>query len=302
MVHPLADVVPDTNWLIKYLGIQRAYDKDVQSALQRAAFDAAKIANKLKDGEKISERTRRYQANLVRYQIRDIIKDLFSDLVPTLRAGQRDAAEAAARLDLAQSAQVLKALYPNEDMRKHAEASMVQTARHSIEAMVNRVTGYSPSYPLSRRVYRSGAIASGRLDRKIDSALGRGVSAQELAKAVKKDILPNTPGGVSYAAMRLARTEIGNAFHTQVINSVQDHEWVTDVRWNLSGQHKPDPGDLCEQYAAQGTFNKNEVPNRPHPNCMCYVTPVTDNFQSFADRLKAGDFHAYYQRRYGGVA
>lgn len=301
MTSPLKnDEQQRANWLIRYVGVQKAYDKKVVAALKLAAKDALEAADKW-DRMNIGDRTKRFQFDLVAKEIRSVVADMFKGLVPVLQQGQMDAAEAAAKALLAEDAKVLEALFPDANMRKSWEESFTASARHSIGAMVNRVAGISPTYTLSRRVYRSGALSSNQLQRQINSSLARGSSAKELADLVRKSILPNTPGGVSYAAMRLGRTEINNAFHTQSILSLKDEPWVDQVKWNLSGVHKPDPGDPCETYAATGTFNKDEVPLKPHPQCMCYVTPVMVEFNEFAANLSAGVYDSYYQKEYNAA-
>jgi hypothetical protein len=267
------------NWLLRFVGLQTAYDRKVIAALKHAEVEADKAVAKM-PGENISSRVRRWQINLVRKEIKQVIRDLFTVLTPVIRNGQRDEAEAAMRAQLAEDAKVLHILIPNKDEREHWEEASVETARRGIVLMINRVTGVSPTYPLSRRVYRAGSLAAGTLDRQINSHIARGASHKELANAVSKSIKPSVPGGVSHAAMRLARTEIGNAYHAQSIGEYQDEPWVINVEWNLSGSHNPDPREICEQYADIGIFDKAKVPPLPHPNCMCYITPVLEDFST----------------------
>jgi hypothetical protein len=285
------------NWLLRYLGVQQTYDKAIADALELAAIDAEEAFDKL-GTVKIGERTRRYQINLVRKELRSLIRDLFQDFVPIIGRGQQDAAEAAEKAALAEDAKVLAALFPDPNLRKAFEASFKATARQGIQAMVNRVIGVSPTYPLSRRVYRAGALASGQLDRQVNSHLARGSAARDIAADVRKSISPKVAGGVSYAAMRLARTEINNAFHAQSIGTMEDKPWVESVRWNLSRVHKDDPGDLCEEYSDIGTFDKTDVPLKPHPQCMCYITPELSSFADFAAGLQSGVYDEYYHRKY----
>jgi hypothetical protein len=264
----------------------------------KAAKDADTVLKKLPDfdeGAGIGSATKRYQTNLVRYELRDLIRSLYKGFIPILGQGQQDAAEAAARASLAEDAKVLDALFPARDMRDTWERNFIASARQSIGALVNRVTGVSPTYPLSTRVYRTGALSRGLVDTTINNHLARGSSAAELAKAVTKSISPNTPGGVSFAAMRLARTEINNAFHVQSMQEM-DKPWAQEVKWNLSKMHKPDPGDPCEEYARIGTYSKDAIPLKPHPQCMCYITPVMLDFNIFAQQLRAGSFDDFYSR------
>lgn len=285
-----------TNWLLAYLGVQKTYDAKVKKALIAAEKDAAKAAAKLAGLDNIGARTKRFEVNLVRYELRDIITKLYKDMIPTIRAGQSDAAYAAAKAALREDARVLKALFPDAKMRRDYEESFTATARHSIQAMINRVLGVSPTYSLSARVYHTSALSKGFVDREINNHIARGTSAKELAKDVSKLIKPSTPGGISYAAMRLARTEINNAFHAQSIGGAQDSPWIADMEWHLSRVHVPSPGDLCEQYSGH-KFTKADVPAKPHPQCMCYVTPVMIGWSQFATALQAGAYDDWYESK-----
>lgn len=284
------------NWLLRYVTVQQLYDKKIVSALQHASVQAGEVADKL-TGDNIGARTKRYQTNLVRHEIRDIIKNMFKDLVPTLNAGQQDAAEAAAKAALAQDAKVLNALFPNASERKAWEAGFVQSARHGIAAMATRIL--NTNLPLSKRVYKSSAFATGQLDRKINSHLALGSSAVDFAKDIRQFVSPKTPGGVNYAAMRLARSEINNAFHAMSIQSAQEFPWTESVEWHLSKSHKENPGDLCEVYAAQQYFDKNMVPPKPHPQCLCYVVPQTTEWSDFAMQLESGAYDDFFESKYG---
>lgn len=247
-------------------------------------------------GDNISDRTKRYQVNLVRNEIRDIIKLMFKDLVPVINKGQQDAAEAAVKAALAQDAKVLEALFPIDTARKAWQASFTQSARHGIVAMVTRIT--QSQQPLSTRVYKTSAWVNNQLDRKINSHLARGSSAVELAKDVRKLIKPGTSGGVKYAAMRLARTEINNAFHVMSIQAAQEFPWVEQVEWHLSESHEENPGDLCEVYA-DNVYPKDGVPLKPHPQCMCFIVLKTMPWDQFTSQLASGAFDDFYEQKYG---
>jgi hypothetical protein len=163
--------------------------------------------------------------------------------------------------------------------------------------MLTRLT--KSKIPLSRRVYKSGAMASGALDRQINSALARGASAKELADGVRKSINPSTLGGVSYAAMRLARSEINNAFHVMSIENAQEVPWTDEMEWHLSKVHKKNPSDECERYAKKKTYPADKVPLKPHPQCMCYVTPKSVGWKDFKSELKSGKYDDYFEKKYG---
>lgn len=285
------------NWLFKYIDVQQVYDKKIISALQQASVDAGEAAAKFQGNDNVSSRVAVYQSSLVRNEIRKIMRDLYKSFVPIINAGQQDAAEAAAKASLQEDAKVLEALFPDAKERAKWQDSFKQSARHGIQAMITRVL--HTNQPLSTRIWNSGALSSGVLDRKINSALARGASAKDLAKLVSSDVKYGAPGGTSYSALRLARTEINNAFHAQSIGQAQDSPWVDDMEWHESKTHKPNPGDLCESYALERLFPKGDVPPKPHPQCMCYVTPVEQDWNTFASQLSSGAYDDFFEKKYG---
>jgi len=149
---------------------------------------------------------------------------------------------------------------------------------------------------LSKQVYKTEAMSKQWVDRAIHRVLLQGGSWKDLADAVKPFINPNTPGGVSYAAKRLGRTELNNAFHQTAIRLGEQNPWVTGQRWNLSGSHGRK--DECDVLASKtvsrklgrGVYPDDAVPRKPHPQCLCYLTPQTVSEEEFFDRLLAGDY------------
>lgn len=149
-----------------------------------------------------------------------------------------------------------------------------ETARQGLELdRVRRAKVLSP------RVYRNSQLASGAVERTIRAGIIQGLSAKELAGNVAKFISPSTPGGVAYAATRLARTELNNAFHeAQKIQG--EAPWVAATKWNISKSH-PKPDD-CDRFAEQdiydlgkGCYPADRVPDKPHPQCLCFTTYET---------------------------
>ena len=146
MTSPLTPEEQRRNWLLRYLGLQAVYDRKVIAALKHAQYDAGQAAKKWQ-GMNIGDRTKRYQINLVKHEIHKIIRELFAGLGPVIKQGQRDAAEAAMRAQLAEDAKVLRALFPDRAERKAWQEASVETARRNITIMVNRVTGVSANVP-----------------------------------------------------------------------------------------------------------------------------------------------------------
>jgi hypothetical protein len=148
--------------------------------------------------------------------------------------------------------------------------------------------------PLSDRVYQSQQLVTGQVDDIINSALSRGASARDLATDVRRFIRPDVRGGVRYAALRLGRTELNNAFHAAQVDTAIKTPWTTSVRWNLSGSH-PRP-DQCNEYAENagtGLWKPEEVPAKPHPNCLCYTTPETPSREEFVRQFTAGEYDSF---------
>ena len=150
---------------------------------------------------------------------------------------------------------------------------------------------------LSPRIYHQRALDDGRVEQIIRQGLISGLSAKELAKDIYKYVSPTAPGGSSYAAMRLARTEINNAFHERQVDGAK-RPGVKAVQWNLSGSHRVP--DLCNVYASHGGnghWAVDNVPDKPHPNCFCYLTYIMMGPDDFKKALDRGDFDDELDRR-----
>lgn len=149
---------------------------------------------------------------------------------------------------------------------------------------------------LSRRVYKNASLTNGKIETIIRTGLVSGLSAKELADEVYKHVSPRAPGGASYSAMRLARTEINNAFHERQIAGAT-RPGVIAVVWNLSGSHRVP--DKCNVLATQnkGEYPPDKVPDKPHPNCFCYLTYKTMGREAFKKALEGGDFDDEISRR-----
>lgn len=150
---------------------------------------------------------------------------------------------------------------------------------------------------LSATVYRLRALHDGKVEDTIRKGLISGLSARELADDVYKYVSPNTKGGASYAAMRLARTEINNAFHERQLQGAT-RPGVRAVVWNLSGSHVvPDKCNVYANHNGNGHFAPDKVPDKPHPQCFCYLTYVTQSPEQFRKALANGDFDQELEKR-----
>ena len=86
---------------------------------------------------------------------------------------------------------------------------------------------------------------------------------------------------VRYHSLVIARTEANNAFLAGHVEQAKASDWVIGVKWNLSASHRTECE--CEELASRdryglgpGVYPPDRVPDRPHPNCFCYMTDVVD--------------------------
>lgn len=181
---------------------------------------------------------------------------------------------------------------------------------------------YDDGLNLSGRIWRLDAQTRKGIDRVIYNALAKGLSAWEtaeqletylgagrncprwtherLAGLTKKDIASgNKTGlitgsecdgqGVSYNALRLARTEIQAAHHLANDLVFQKMPWVTEEQINLSPAHAEE--DECDEVVeggreGKGIYPKGEIKLPLHPHCMCYKTAVLMDNDEFIDKLR----------------
>lgn len=284
-------LTPRENWLLRQLQVQGIADRELNKALKHAAAEAERELLKLADKEGIGAAVRRTQLLLARRAMGRILNDLFLEVREVISRGQKAAIKAALDASANDEARILAILFPDRQERASYLRSLQQTAERNVQAMVTRMTG--SERPLSRRVYHSKQLADGTVSRTINAALARGSSVAETAKAVKNLIRPDTPGGVSYAAKRLARTEINNAHHAMSKIQNEDKPWIHNVRWHLSKSHPTGTGCLCETYAKIGVYPKDQVPDKPHPNCFCYITPEMISVSEFEKNLVAGAYNGW---------
>jgi hypothetical protein len=268
--------------LIEYIKVQTVTDVEIRQLWRDVQKEAGRIIRS--NPGKI----RTMQTKLASQQI-----EAWANSKELIHVGIGDATDAAA---------LVQATYDEELFRKagvssrYWSASLMAQARAGINSVISRKEN---GITLSERVYKNRQGTMSQLNRVLNAGLALGKSASEIAKDVEKFINPQTPGGPHYAAQRLARTELNNAFHTTSLKGYMDSPFVDKVKWHLSGSHKVP--DECNQYAEKshtrggdaGVWKKSEVPGKPHPNCLCYTTPIVIDEEDFLKQLKAGKFDSY---------
>lgn len=294
----------DRRPLVAYLRVQRATDREMIAALTRSANRMNAELRRLEGRTGIGAAVRREQIASILAAIHRENEALWRSLGYTVLAGKE--AAAAAAVEHMYPRALLGSVFPAADidyMIRSAEASARATA-DTLAARLNL-----SRIPLAQSVYHNRDLVDGRIDDIVNSALSRGASARELARDVRKFIRPDVRGGVRYAAMRLGRTELNNAFHAQQVQSGIETPWTTGLLWNLSGSH-PRP-DECNEYAdtvheegkPAGVYSPENVPAKPHPNCLCFTTPETVDRATFIRQFEAGQYDGIVDSmlRNGGI-
>jgi hypothetical protein len=295
VTHPDPSSDPDKKvWLNPLMRVIQRSDVDMRRLLRetadRAAADVERLA--LKPG--IGASVRAGQLHAVRAALTGSLGDLWRAAGNLTKANRLKAIAEAMRVGADWDKRVF-GIAMSDALRNQLKLGVTATADRNTRLMLQRYT--HETIPLSEKVYHSEKLAGGWVDRAVNQALGRGLSARELAKEVRSLIKPDVPGGVSYAAMRLARTELNNAYHYAAIQDNQDKPFVDSFAWKLSKSHPR--VDKCDEYAADSPYAKGEVPDKPHPQCFCYVAAQVIDEDDFVDNFKKGDYDDYLTDKYG---
>jgi hypothetical protein len=271
-------------------------ERDVALAMEADLRDAQnelekRLARLAQRSGGLSTEVRQAQLSQISQQLRLVQNSLWKELGQDIEEGGVQAADKAADVQAVYDKVLWSsagASVPEELVRaQHAYAREVVRTYYS--RTVNNI-------PLSSQVYKTQALSQGWVDRAVNRVILQGGSWRDIAKAVTPMIDPNTPGGVSYAAKRLGRTELNNAFHTTQTQLGEANPWVEGQKWNLSRQHpKADDCDVMAKASHYrggdpGVYLATDVPRKPHPQCMCFITPETVSEEEFFDRLLRGDF------------
>lgn len=272
-------------------GSQRT-DQAILREIARAARKAGREAEELLEEGGRGNRTRANQLRVTRAALYKTMHEMWEGVGTLTIFGEAEAARLAQASMNELEDKLWRAYGKQGDGIRRA---LEQQARAGVDAYISRQENI---VELSNRVYRNRDLAMGKITQVINAGLLQGKSAKEIANDVEQYINPKTRGGVRYAAMRLARTEINNAFHFSAIRHTREMPWVTGYKWHLSGSHPR--ADECNLMASRdhngmgpGIYNKRSVPGKPHPHCLCYVTAVTVDPKHFAAAMKAGRYDQY---------
>lgn len=284
-------------WSIAHGRAQRDLTRNVRKVLQEAFDSINRQMRELEQRPGVGAAVRREQLSTVRTRLRAEINTLTRSLSGVIGNSKLDAGEKAVNL----TARIDAVLFDAAGQRGIADAlrrSMLEGLQRTTDVALARMEGRSHR-PLSQKIYNLSVGLNNRIDRTVNSALARGLNAREFAEEVRGFFQPGTPGGTRYASLRLARTEINNAFHALSIENAIDRPWVPGMKWHLSGSH-PEP-DECNDLAdggprGDGVYTPEQIPNKPHPHCFCFVTPEPLSANDFIRQLEAGAFDDFLGR------
>jgi hypothetical protein len=268
-----------------YLPVQNVLDRQLATILYDAAAHAEKLILQYEGKVGIGAKVDIVQLRAMKRSLKEQADAYWKGIGTATGKMYGPAAVAAAESGAAELRAMLRehGLSPSE----YRAAKLIQ-AVDGVPALLARGAN---GIPLAESVYGSANLANGWVDRTINRGILLGRSAKQIAADVAHLIRPDVRGGVSYAAFRLGRTELNNAFHRTYINQHQDEPWVYGFKWNLSGSH-PEP-DECNEYAQDthyaggepGVFRTDAVPGKPHPQCLCYVTAEMESEEEFMNNL-----------------
>lgn len=257
-----------------------------------ATFQAAieKIIAKIEalPEERIGTAWHRAQLRLMA-DIRNTMDALKRDYGTLLDIGMTELAQAAATRE-AKTADLVGAK-PDPALAAEFERSITvgtlevqvqfgRLALQSVERAANRY--YTDGLKLSDRLYKLDTGARQAIENTIVQGLTEQISAREMAKRLRGNLLAAGSANPRYDAMRIARTEIRTAHAEASILATQKpgggfKDYISGVRWCLSASHPQ--ADICDLYAGwdggmgPGVYEANDVPGS-HPHCLCFLTDV----------------------------
>ncbi|ADD02651.1 hypothetical protein TthWC1_2574 [Thermoanaerobacter thermohydrosulfuricus WC1] len=263
---------------------------EVRKIYERAAEEVAKDIAKATPG------TLRFaHLEYLHKVIEEAAKEINDELLKTIDKGVRITVKAST--DSAQQTfiELAKGVWTAAEV-KQAFAAINERA---VMALLAR-TG-PDGLKLSDRVWRTSQTARNALKVIVEDGVVRGLDSRKLAKLTQKYLQPGVwtplkqetrkrlgvPADVSMEAMRLAVTELHHAFHEGTRMAWSAVPGVEGYYWRLSNSHGIT--DICDDYASyngNGFWPKDELPEKPHPWCRCYIIPAVEEPERFVERLK----------------
>ncbi|WIL01313.1 head morphogenesis capsid protein [Riemerella phage vB_RanS_CRP6] len=189
------------------------------------------------------------------------------------------------------------------------EIEKVSKTPHNLKALHSFQQRKINNFTLSERVWSITQQVKSELEMAIDVSLSEGISANELARKIKKNLNePDrlyrrirdkhgnlvlsqnakyyNPGQGVYRsahknALRLAKEEINTAYRTSEQIRIMQNNDVVGVEIHLSPSHKV--YDICDELA--GRYPKNFIWNKWHIGCMCHRRTILKSDEELIKEL-----------------
>lgn len=272
-----------------YVRAQQRTDVRIRRLLRRAATDTARILAQgigpLRDGA--ASRGSQYQ--VLRNQVLLLEQNLWAAIQVEVRNGVGNVTA------LVEQHQARLVRLLGADVAR-ADLALLETLESQAMNLASQLRSQLlASYDITSLAVRNEFIMRMQIDAIVQRGIAQGLSSRQIASQVRALVSPATPGGTSYNALRLSRTEMHNAFHDVTNKAYGSSPWVEAEKWELSGSH----GDLdeCDELAdddsfglGAGVFPKSATPQPPHPNCLCHLNPITIDREEFAKSVSSGGF------------
>ena len=211
-----------------------------------------------------------------------------------------------------------------ESKRLHEQLNADTLFRPQLQAVVDAAyrRTWADGLNLSNRIWQLDRYGRDGLNTVINLAMARGAGAWELAQDVERFLGPGRDcprwarerlrdltkadiaagdrtglhtgddchgQGVSYNALRLARTEIQAILNMATVEMFRSMPWIEKEQINLSPEHAV--VDECDDVANGGEDNEGVYPVGEiflpvHPHCLCYRTAVLAGKEQFVDQLR----------------
>lgn len=119
---------------------------------------------------------------------------------------------------------------------------------------------------------------------------GKKTMVAEYPKMMERigDMLPEN---LSYEALRLARTEMADAYGQAEKRTAEEAPFSEGIKWSLS--NAGNACDVCKENAARvtelgvGIYKVEDLPTYPaHPNCLCDLQQKVEDIVAYARRVK----------------
>lgn len=166
---------------------------------------------------------------------------------------------------------------------------------------------------LSERIWSVSLKFRDELKMLIDMSVAEGLGAKKTAQLIevlankgghqlKRTVLADYPKAwqrfgqycwsknTNWEALRLARTELNFSYHEAAVIAGRMTPGYVGCKWNLSPAHPE--YDICDEYAENdedglgpGGYKSGNEPLFSHPNCLCYLTPIFNDDDSWSNKV-----------------